>query len=127
VAVLLSAANANDATMFEAVLDDIPPIRMPSGRRCRRPGKVHTDKAYDHRRCRAYLRRRGIAPRIARRMVDSSARLGRHRWTIERTIAWLGGWRRLRIRYDRSDERFFAFALLTCSIICFNALQRPPW
>jgi transposase len=127
VAVLLSAANANDSTMFEAVLDDIPPIRMPSGRRRRRPGKVHADKAYDHRRCRAYLRRRGIRPRIARRMVESSARLGRHRWTIERTIAWLGGWRRLRIRYDRSDERFFAFALLACSVICFNALQRPPW
>jgi hypothetical protein len=31
--------------MFEAVLDDIPPIRMPTGRRRRRPGKVHGDKA----------------------------------------------------------------------------------
>jgi transposase len=35
-AVILSAANANDATMLAAVLDDIPLIRMPSGR-CRRP------------------------------------------------------------------------------------------
>jgi len=34
--VILSAANANDATMLAAVLDDIPLIRMPSGR-CRRP------------------------------------------------------------------------------------------
>jgi hypothetical protein len=50
---VLSAANANDSTMFEAVLDDIPAIRMPTGRRRRRPGKVHGDKAYDHRRCRA--------------------------------------------------------------------------
>jgi hypothetical protein len=41
---ILSAANANDATMLEAVLDDIPPIRMPTGRR-RRPGKVYSDKA----------------------------------------------------------------------------------
>jgi IS5 family transposase len=113
--------------MFEAVLDDVPPIRMPSGRRRRRPGKVHADKAYDHRRCRAYLRRRGIRPRIARRLVDSSARLGRHRWTIERTGAWLGGWRRLRIRYERSAERFYALAMLACSVICFNALQQPPW
>jgi hypothetical protein len=64
-AVILSAANANDSTMLEAALDDIPPIRMPSGRRRRRPGTVHGDKAYDHRRCRAYLRRRGIRPRIA--------------------------------------------------------------
>jgi hypothetical protein len=33
--------------MLEAVLDDIPAIRMPSGRRRRRPGKVHGDNASD--------------------------------------------------------------------------------
>jgi hypothetical protein len=43
-AVILSAANANDATMLETVLEDIPPICMPSGRRRRRPGKVHGGK-----------------------------------------------------------------------------------
>jgi transposase len=43
--VVVSAANANDATMFEAVLDDIPPILMATGRRRPRPGKVHADKA----------------------------------------------------------------------------------
>jgi transposase len=127
ISLVLSGANANDATMFEAVLDDIPPIRMPSGRRRRRPGKVHGDKANDHRRCRAYLRRRGIRPRLARRLIDSSQRLGRHRWTIERTGAWLGGFRRLRIRYERSSERFYALAMLACAVIYFNALQRPPW
>jgi hypothetical protein len=47
-AVVVSAANANDSTMFEAVLDDIPPIRMPSGRRRWRPAKVHADKAVRH-------------------------------------------------------------------------------
>jgi len=124
--VILSAANANDSTMFEAVLEDIPPIRMPTGRRRRRPGRVHGDKAYDHRRCRAYLRRRGIRPRIARRRVDPSARLGRHRRRIERTGAWLGGFRRLRIRYERSSERFYALAMLACSVICFRSLKRPP-
>jgi transposase len=123
----MSGANAHDSTMFEAVLNDIPPIRMPGGRRRRRPGKVHADKAYDHRRCRAYLRARGIRPRIARRGIESSERLGRYRWTIERTGAWLGGFRRLRIRYERSSERFYALVLLACSIICFNALQQQPW
>jgi IS5 family transposase len=126
-ALILSAANANDSTMLEALLEDIPAIRMPNGRRRRRPAKVHADKAYDHRRCRRYLRRRGIKPRIARRRIESSARLGRHRWTIERTGAWLGGWRRLRIRYERSSERFYALAMLACAVICFNALQQPPW
>jgi hypothetical protein len=88
ISVVLSAANANDATMSEAVLDDIPAIRMPTGRRRRRPVKVHGDKASDHRRCRAYLRRRGIRPRIARRMLEPSDRLGRHRFL---RCPWLGG------------------------------------
>jgi hypothetical protein len=64
--------------VLEAVLEDIPAIRMATGHRRRRPGNLHADKAY-HRRCRAYLRRRGIRPRIARRLIQSSTRLGRHR------------------------------------------------
>jgi hypothetical protein len=28
--------------------------------------------------------------------------------------------------YERDSERFYAMALLACSVICFNALQRPP-
>ena len=40
----------------------------------------------------------------------------------ERTIAWLAGCRRLRIRYDRSSERFFAFAMLACDRLCYNRL-----
>jgi transposase len=57
--------------------------------------------------------------------VESSQRLGRHRWRIERRIAWLLGWRRLRVRYERCDERFFTFAMLACSAILFNTLQHP--
>jgi hypothetical protein len=59
-------------------------------------------------------------------MVDSSARLGRHRWTIERTGAWLGGWRPLRFRHERSSERFYALPMLACSGTCFNARMAAP-
>jgi hypothetical protein len=30
--------------------------------------------------------------RIARRGIDTGDRLGRHRWKIERSIAWLTGY-----------------------------------
>jgi transposase len=73
------------------------------------------------------LCRRGIRPRTARRLIASSARLGRHRWVIERTGAWVAGWRRLRIRHERCSERFHALAALACEVVCFDALQRPPW
>jgi transposase len=126
ISVVVSAANANDATLLETVLDDIPTDPDAQRAAATSAAKVHADKAYDNRRCRTYLRRRGIRPRIARRMIESSARLGRHRWTIERTGAWLGGFRRLRIRYERSSERFYALAMLACSVICFKALCQPP-
>jgi len=97
-------------------------VRTPAGRRRCRPEKVHADKAYDHRRCRGYLARRGIKVRIARCGIESSRRLGRHRWKAERSIAWLAGCRRLRVRYDRDSERFFAFAMLACDRLCYNRL-----
>lgn len=108
--------------MFQALLDDIPRVRTPvGGRRCR-PEKVHADKAYDQRRCRGYLTQRGIKVRIARRGIESSQRLGRHRWKAERSIAWLAECRRLRIRYDRDSGRFFAFAMLGCARLGYNRL-----
>jgi len=119
-AVLVTAANTHDSTMFEALLDDLPEVRTPTGRRRSRPDKCHADKAYDNRACRGYLTRRGIKVRIARRGIESSQRLGRHRWKAERTIAWLAGCRRVRIRYDCDSERFFAFAMLACARLCFN-------
>jgi transposase len=60
--------------------------------------------------------------RIARRGVESSERLGRHRWKVERTLSWLSCYRRLAIRWDRGSGRFFAFVLLACVLVCFNRL-----
>ena len=100
-------------------MDDIPPIRAPTGRRRTRPAKVHADKGYDMHANRAYLRRRGIRARIARRGMESSTRLGRHRWRVERSLSWLSCWRRLQVRWDRDSGRWFAFVLLACAVV-FN-------
>jgi transposase len=118
----VTAANVNDTTMFQALLDEVPAARAQSGRRRRRPGKVYADKSYDSAANRAYLRRRGITARIARRGIESSARLGRHRWRVERSLSWLSCWRRLGVRWDRDSERWFAFVLVACAIVGFNCL-----
>jgi IS5 family transposase len=118
----VTAANVNDTTMFEAVVEDVPAVRTPSGRRRTRPVKLHADKGYDSRANRAYLRRRGIRPRIARRGVESSTRLGRHRWRVERSLSWLSCFRRLQVRWDRGSGRWFAFVLVACAVVCFNRL-----
>jgi transposase len=118
----VTAANVADTTMFAGVLDDVPAVRTPSGRRRTRPAAVHADKAYDSAANRAWLRRRGIRPRIARRGVESSARLGRQRWKVERVLSWLSCWRRLQVRWDRESGWWFAFVLVACALTCFNRL-----
>jgi IS5 family transposase len=84
---------------------------------------VHADKAYDHRRCRDACRRRRIKPRIARRGIDGSRRLGRHRWVAERTLAWTSRFRHLAIRYERRLDIHHALTALACSLICLKALR----
>jgi transposase len=82
---------------------------------------------YDNPRVRRYLRRRGITARIARIARigrDSSARLGRHRWVVERTIGWLLSYKRLALRYDRTATTITALARLAITLICARRLPK---
>ncbi len=106
--------------MMLDTLDAIEPIKGRRGRPRKRPKKLHADKAYDSQALRAGLRKRGITPRIARRGVESSERLGRHRWVVERTLSWLNRYRRLRIRYERRADMHLAFLHIGCALICWN-------
>jgi transposase len=124
-----TAANVNEGTLLERLVDAIPPLRQPHhrpGRPRRRPGKLHADKAYDSQKNRAAVRRRHIIPRIARRLIDSSERLGRYRWVAERTIAWLHRNRRLLVRYERDDALHQAFLSLAAALICWQLLHLHP-
>jgi transposase len=124
-AVRLSAANAHDATQLLALIDAVPPIVGPRGkpgRPRRRPAKLHADKAYDSSTLRRALRARGITPRIARRRIDSSERLGRHRWVVERTLSWLLGFRRLGVRYERRADLLQGLLHLACALVCHRFL-----
>ena len=124
-AVTLSAANVHDSRMMLETIDAIEPIRRRRrGRPRKRPAKLHADKAYDSAPLRAELRQRGITPRIARRGIESSERLGRYRWVVERTGAWLNRYRRLKVRYERRDDIHQAFLELGCALICWNFLQQ---
>jgi len=109
--------------MMEATVDAVEPIKRPRGRPRKRPAKLHTDKAYDAAERRRALRRRGITPRIARRGIESSERLGRYRWVVERTHSWMNRFRRLKIRYERRADIHVAFLHLGCALICWNFLM----
>lgn len=121
---LLTAANVHDSKVLEELLDSVPAIPGPRGRPRFRPDKLHADKGYDYPRCRRTCRKRGIQPRIARRGIEPKDRLGRHRWVVERTHAWINRFRRLRIRDERRVDIHLAFFNLACALICWNFVQR---
>ncbi len=125
-AVTVSGSNVHDSMLLEATVDAIRPLRLPDKRRGRprkRPVKLHTDKGYDFPRCQRTLRQRGIIPRIARRGIESSERLGRFRWIVERTLSWLNRFRRLKVRYERRADIHQAFLTLGCALICWRAVN----
>jgi transposase len=106
------------------LLNAVPPIRGRVGRPRRKPRMLVADRGYDHDRYRRLLRARGIRPVIAGRGVAHGLGLGRWRWPVERTIAWLHQYRRLRVRWERRADIHHALLKLACCLICWRHLQR---
>jgi len=121
---LASAANTHDAHLLVPLLDSLAPVRSRRGRRRSRPAKLHGDKAYNNQYIRADLRQRRITARLARPGIESSTRLGRHRWVIERWLSWLMRYRRLVRRYDLLADHFQAFITIACTLICHRRLTK---
>ena len=70
----------------------MPPPQASRGRGIRLP------RGWQH------LFERGIAERIARRVIETNDRLGKCQCVVERTHAWLAAFDMLRIGFERSLE-----------------------
>jgi transposase len=101
-----------------------PAVAGVVGRPRRRPDMLFADRGYDHDKYRRLLRQRGIRPVIAERGQPHGTGLGTFRWVVERTISWLHGFRRLRIRWERRDDIHEAFLGLAVCLITHRHVQR---
>lgn len=121
-AVTLTGGNRNDVTQLLPLLEAIPKIRGTRGRPAQRPGRVYADRGYDHDSHRVRVRDLGVVPVIARRRTENGSGLGTARWYVERSFAWLHGFKRLRTRYERRADIHEALISLACSMICLRQL-----
>src|SRR4051794_22595040 len=121
-AIRTAGANASDHTQIIPIVLDFPRVGGKPGRPKDRPDQLYADRGYDSDATRWILRFLGIEPHIGKRGTPHGSGLGRVRWGGERTISWLKGLRRMRVRYDRSAVIRDAWTSLAASVICFNIL-----
>jgi transposase len=106
--------------------------RHCAGRPRQKLVRVIVDKAYDSDPLRKRLRRLGIElicphkkNRVRPATQDGRAlRRYRHRWIVERTIGWLGNFRRLVVRYDRSLTIYRGFFHIACLMIVLRRVLK---
>jgi transposase len=119
----LTGGNRNDVTQLIPLVERVPPVRGKVGRPRRRPERLTADRGYDHDKYRRQLRQRGIRVEIARRQTEHGSGLGRYRWVVERTFAWLHQLKRLLVRYDRRADIHEGFLALGCCLVCYRRLR----
>ncbi len=129
----LYSASPNEVRLAEETLASVRMTRRHRGGRPRqKPRRVIADRAYDSDLLRQRLAARGIelvAPhrgnRSKPRTQDGRAlRRYKRRWKVERTIAWLGNFPRLVVRYERSDTIYEAFFNIACFMIVLRRVLK---
>lgn len=121
-AIRTAGANASDHRQIIPLVLDFPKVGGKPGRPKELPDELYADRGYDSDATRMLLSWLGIEPKIARRKTPHGSGLGRVRWVVERTISWLKGLRRMRVRYDRLAVIQDAWTTPAASVICFRIL-----
>lgn len=129
----LDSANRAEVRLAQQTLDTIK-VARPHGRPKQRPEKLVADRGYDTYAFRRALRGRGIRMCIPpkRRPKNWKAKRGRpvvvrkddyrQRYTVERSFAWLGNFRRLLIRWEHHAGLYQGFFTVALALICVKRL-----
>ena len=119
----LEKASPSEVKLVEATLDS---VKVKTGKRKRgKPKRLIGDRGYDSNGVRALLVKRGIEPiiparsnnRVATHQDGRKLRRYKRRWIIERSNSWLQTFRRLVVRYERSEKVFAALVHMACALI----------
>lgn len=115
----VTEANRHDSVVFPEELVDALPGSWPAGQAIPWPEST-CGQGCDYPD--AVAPRHRYQDRIARKGIERNDRLGRHRWVVERTHAWLAAFGKLRTRFERRIDIHVALLSLACCVICLRSL-----
>lgn len=117
-------ANVPDQHQLQTLLNDYPVVPGCRGRPRRKPESVLGDRAYGTRAMKALLKRRRIGDLLAARSSkDHGSGLGVLRYVVERSLACVGHFRRIRHSYERWAKHFQAFHDLAAALLVHARLK----
>jgi transposase len=116
-------ANRSDQLEILPTVVSFPAVAGQPGRPRTHPRALYADAGFDCEATRSLLRWLGIEPHIRYRNEKHGSHLGRVRWVVERTISWIKGLRRMRVRYDRSGTSIDAWTSIAAAVVCLNVLM----
>lgn len=107
------------------------PLAMPTitSNSVGKPNMILADKGYDSDKLRLKLNRIGIGTNIPNREIKNRKKqqnynipLGKMRFKVERTNAWIKSFRRLHFRFDYTLASFSALTYLGLIVVCLRKL-----
>lgn len=128
----LDSASPSEVKLLEKTLETVKVKRSGPGRPRTRPDRLIADRGYDSNKIRKALKKRHIEPIIPARCNNKVAtdqdgrklRRYRRRWIVERSIGWLGNFRRITIRWDRDIVSYAGFFHLACALIVLRRVLK---
>ena len=116
-AVHTGPANERDDQAAPATVQALPKIVAADGA-VRRPKVLQGDRGYGFEWLVLLIVSWLIRPLIAMRRTKHGSGLGKTRYVVERTLSWMGHYRRVRCCYEKTPEHFQAFhELMVCVIL----------
>lgn len=117
-------ANVRDEIPLKEMLECLPAVQGPRGRPRRKPNELYGDRGYGFPHVIAMVRAMNIVSKLAPRGSQHGSGIGKVRYVIERTLAWFGHSRRLKMCYEKNGEYWQAYNELAACLICFRRWQK---
>lgn len=125
-AVVVTGANRHDVTQVEAVLGNVV-VNRPEPTP-QEPQHLCGDKAFDSEQAREVMRQRGYTPHVRSRGEErkEKASIPGHRarrWVVEACHSWLNRFRKILVRFEKTDRAYLGLVHLACAIITWRKVD----
>jgi len=119
---VVSGANRHDVSQLEAVLAGVVILR-PAGI----PQNLCADAGYAGEPAHETITAHGYVPHVCPRNVEAKEKrevpgYKARRWVVEACHSWINRFRKLLVRFEKTDASYIALVHLACAIISWRKI-----